>query len=202
MSIHDIFKVPVYSTKLNLDIKKLQSFCNEYQQKDTGKTLSNVGGYHSNDLPLNKLKWPLGESLHPLIKEIGIHSSKFAKEFINNNEQVLSNMWINMGLYKDANKTHNHPGADISGVYYVKTPDDCGNIVFEHPALDVLNYYLDDNNTIIEEFNAYNSPTWWKPAVENRLYLFPGWLKHYVEPNLNKTEERVSISFNTIEKGE
>ena len=202
MSIHDMFKVPVYSTQLNLDIKKLQSFCNEYQQKDTGKTLSNVGGYHSNDLPLNKLKWPLGESLHPLIKEIGIHSSKFAKEFINNNEQVLSNMWINMGLYKDANKTHNHPGADISGVYYVKTPDDCGNIVFEHPALDVLNYYLDDNNTIIEEFNAYNSPTWWKPAVENRLYLFPGWLKHYVEPNLNKTEERISISFNIHQKGE
>ena len=202
MSIHDIFKVPVYKTQLNLDIKKLQSFCNEYQQKDTGKTLSNIGGYHSNDLPLNKLKWPLGESLHPLIKEIGIHSSKFAKEFINNNEQVLSNMWINMGLYKDANKTHNHPGADISGVYYVKTPDDCGNIVFEHPALDVLNYYLDDNNTIIEKFNAYNSPTWWKPAVENRLYLFPGWLKHYVEPNLNKTEERISISFNIHQKGE
>ena len=202
MSIHDIFRVPVYSTQLNLDIKKLQSFCNEYQQKDTGKTLSNVGGYHSNDLPLNKLKWPLGESLHPLIKEIGIHSSKFAKEFINNNEQVLDSVWINISLYKDINRSHNHPFSDISGVYYVKTPDDCGNIVFEHPALDVLNYYLDDNNTIIEEFNAYTSPTWWKPAVENRLYLFPGWLKHYVEPNLNKTEERISISFNIHQKGE
>ena len=200
MSIHDIFKVPVYSTQLNLDIKKLQSFCNGYQQKDTGQTKSNVGGYHSNDLPLNKLKWPLGESLHPLIKEIGIHSSKFAKEFINNNEQVLSNMWINMGLYKDANKKHNHPGADISGVYYVKTPDDCGNIVFEHPALDVLNYYSPETKS--KEFNEYNSPSWWKPAVENKLYLFPGWLKHRVEPNLNKTEERVSISFNTLQKGE
>ena len=202
--IQDLFKVPIYEVRLDLDIKKLQPFCNEYQQKDTGKTLSNVGGYHSNDLPLNKLKWPLGESLHPLIKEIGIHSSKFAKEFINNNEQVLSNMWINMGLYKDANKTHNHPGADISGVYYVKTPDDCGNIVFEHPAEDVLGYHS-FSNLVKEnsgELNEYNSPHWWKPAVENRLYLFPGWLKHHVEPNLNKTKERVSISFNTIEKGE
>ena len=202
MSIHDIFKVPVYSTQLNLDIKKLQSFCNEYQQKDTGKTLSNIGGYHSNDLPLNKLKWPLGEFLHPLIKEINTHSSKFAKEFINNNEQVLSNMWINMSLYKDANKIHNHPGADISGVYYVKTPADCGNIVFEHPAHDVFSYYLNQKGTIIEEFNEYNSPSWCKPTGENRLYLFPGWLKHYVEPNLNKTEERISISFNTHQKGE
>ena len=197
MSIHDIFRVPVYSTQLNLDIKKLQSFCNEYQQKGTGKIISNVGGYHSNDLPLNKLKWPLGESLHPLIKEIGIHSSKFAKEFINNNEQVLSNMWINMGLYKDANKTHNHPGADISGVYYVKTPDDCGNIVFEHPALDVLNYYSPETKS--KEFNEYNSPTWWKDAIENHLLLFPSWLVHYIDPNKNKTEERISISFNTVQ---
>ena len=194
MSIHDIFRVPIYEVQLDLDIKKLQSFCNEYQQKDTGKTLSNVGGYHSNDLPLNEV------SLNPLIKEINTHSSKFAKEFINNNEQVLANMWINISLYKDTNRSHNHPGADISGVYYVKTPADCGDIVFEHPALDVLNYYSPETKS--KEFNEYNSPTWWKPAIENHLYLFPGWLKHRVEPNGNKTEERISISFNTIEKGE
>ena len=199
MSIHDIFKVPVYSTQLNLDIKKLQSFCNEYQQKDTGRILSNAGGYQSNDLPLNKLKWPLGESLYPLIKEINTHSSKFAKEFVNNNEQTLANIWININTYKDTNNSHNHPFSDISGAYYVKTPADCGNIVFEHPALDVLNYY---SPKPYKEFNEYNSPTWWKPAVENTLYLFPSWLKHRVEPNLNKTEERISISFNTIEKGE
>jgi uncharacterized protein (TIGR02466 family) len=193
MSIHDIFKVPVYSTQLNLDIKKLQSFCNEYQQKDTGKTLSNVGGYHSNNLPLNDV------SLHPLIEEIKTHSSKFAKEFISNNEQVLTNMWINISLYKDTNRSHNHPFSDISGVYYVKTPEKCGDITFEHPAIDVLNYYFPKPSG---EFNEYNSPSWWKPAVENKLYLFPGWLKHHVEPNLNKTKERISISFNTLQKGE
>ena len=193
MSIHDIFKVPVYSIQLDLDIKKLQSFCNEYQQKDTGQTKSNVGGYHSNYLSLEDL------SLQPLIEEIKTHSSQFAKGFINNNEQVLANMWINISLYKDTNRSHNHPFSDISGVYYVKTHDDCGNIVFEHPAIDVLNYYSPEPS---KEFNEYNSSTWWKPAVENHLYLFPGWLKHRVEPNGNKTEERISISFNTIEKGE
>ena len=193
MSIHDIFRIPIYEVQLDLDIKKLQSFCNEYQQNNTGRIISNIGGYQSNNLPLNEV------SLHPLIKEINTHSSKFAKEFINNNEQVLSNMWINMSLYKDANKTHNHPGADISGVYYVKTPDDCGNIVFEHPAESVLVYHLKEDSG---ELNEYNSPNRWMSAVENTLFLFPSWLKHHVEPNLNKTEERVSISFNTIEKGE
>ena len=193
MSIHDIFRVPIYLVHLDLDIKKLQSFCNEYQQKDTGRIFSNVGGYQSKDLSL------ADEALQPLIKEINTHSSKFAKEFINNNEQVLSNMLINMSLYKDINKIHNHPGADISGVYYVKTPDDCGDIVFEHPAINVLGYYFTE---LSKEFNEYNSSAWAKPAVENHLYLFPSWLKHRVEPNLNKTKERISISFNTLEKGE
>ena len=190
MSIHDIFKVPIYSTQLNLDIKKLQSFCNEYQQNNTGRILSNVGGYQSNDLLLNDA------SLHPLIKEINTHSSKFAKEFINNNEQFLSNMWINISLYKDTNRSHNHPFSDISGVYYVKTPDDCGNIVFEHPAKDVFSYYFRKHPT--KEFNEYNSMFWSKPAVENNLYLFPSWLNHFVDPNLNKTEKRISFSFNTL----
>ena len=110
-------------------------------------------------------------------------------------------MWINISLYKDTNKSHNHPGADISGVYYVKTPDDCGDIVFEHPSLDVLCYYgsVDDESV---KLNNYNSREWVFTPTENTLYLFPGWLKHRVEPNGNKTEERISISFNTNEKGE
>ena len=197
MSIHDIFKVPVYEAQLNLDIKKLQSFCNEYQQNNTGRIKTNYGGYQSNDLPLNDV------SLHPLIKEINTHSSKFAKEFVNSvrgkNEQSLINIWININSYKDTNRVHNHPFSEISGVYYIKTPDKCGHIVFEHPAIDILEYYWTESS---KEFNEYNSPTWWKPAVENTLYLFPSWLKHRVEPNLNKTEERISISFNTIGKGE
>ena len=195
--IHEIFKVPIYEVRLDLDIKKLQPFCNEYQQKDTGRIFSNVGGYQSKDLSL------ADEALQPLIKEINTHSSKFAKEFINNNEQVLSNMWININSYKDINKSHSHPGVDISGVYYVKTPDNCGKLVFENPAIDVFAYY--QINLLSNEpkaYNEYNSPTWWKDAIENHLLLFPSWLKHYVDANLNKTEERISISFNTHQKGD
>ena len=47
------------------------------------------------------------------------------------------------------------------------------------------------------EFNKYNSSYHWMPAKENTLYIFPSWLKHKVEPNMNN-DERISISFNTI----
>ena len=48
------------------------------------------------------------------------------------------------------------------------------------------------------DYNNYNSGTWWLPSEENNLYLFPSWLKHRVEPNLNKNENRISISFNLV----
>ena len=186
--IHEVFKIPVYGVNLDLDIKKLQSFCSEYQHKDTGRIISNIGGYQSNDLSLDDV------SLQPLIKEIEIHSSKFASTFINKNKQVVESMWFNINLYKDVNKAHAHPYCDIAGVYYVKTPDECGSITFQHPAINLLEYY---NINQPEEWNAYNSSIWRKSVSENKLYLFPGWLLHSVDPNENKTEERISISFNT-----
>ena len=188
MAIQEIFSVPIYKIQLDLNVKELQSFC--YQHNDSkGRVVSNVGGYQSNDLSLDDV------ALQPLIEAIEIHSSEFAETFINEGNQVLSNMWFNINLYKDSNVFHRHGGANISGVYYVKTPNGCGNIIFEHPATDLFDYYFLNSK---REMNAYNSSTWWMPAEVNMLYLFPGWLKHSVEANKNKTEERISIGFNTF----
>ena len=104
------------------------------------------------------------------------------------------NFWININEYKDYNITHKHPGALISGVYYVKTPKDCGNIIFEHPSES----FQSEWRMTPSDYNNYNSGTWWLPSEENNLYLFPSWLKHRVEPNLNKNENRISISFNLV----
>jgi len=190
MSIQEIFSVPIYKIKLDLNVKKLESFCNKYQHENTGRVVSNRGGYHSNNLSLDDV------TLQPLIEEIKIHSSQFAKTFYSKNEQILNNIWFNINLYKDFNVSHNHFGDDISGVYYIKIPDECGNIIFEHPAKDLFDYYfLNVENR--KEVNIYNARTWWFPSEVNMLYLFPAWLNHSVETNKNKTDERISISFNT-----
>ena len=108
-------------------------------------------------------------------------------------ELVIQNMWININEFKDYNKSHTHPNAHWSGVYYIKTPENCGNIIFESPAHDIMDhtYYA----TKFKDQNVYNSITHWQEAKENILYIFPGWLKHRVEPNLSD-ENRISISFN------
>ena len=192
MAIQEIFSVPIYKIKLDLNVKELQAFCQwkSIDEYESGRVVSNRGGYHSNDLSLDDV------TLQPLIEEIKTHSSKFAKTFISKNKQILNNIWFNINLYKDSNISHNHAGDDISGVYYIKTPNECGNIIFEHPAQDLFDYYfLNVENP--EEVNTYNARTWWMPSEVNMLYLFPAWLNHSVELNKNKTEERISISFNT-----
>ena len=190
--VHEIFKVPIYSVELDLDIKKLQSYCKEYENKDNvGRARSNVGGYQSNNLSLDDV------SLQPIIKEIETHSTIFADGFLNS-KQVIMNIWLNVNRYKDSNQMHSHPNCSIAGVYYIKTPKDCGTIEFEHPAEKVLGYY--NYPHIIKnkiKYNTYNSSVWWLPSIENTLYLFPAWLKHQVKPNFNKNEERISMSFNT-----
>ena len=44
--------------------------------------------------------------------------------------------------------------------------------------------------------NRLNSAEYLMYPEPGDLVIFPSWLKHYVEPNLNKDIERISISFN------
>tara|TARA_R110000823_G_scaffold308438_1_gene432049 strand:- start:138 stop:728 length:591 start_codon:yes stop_codon:yes gene_type:complete len=195
--IQDIFKVPIYEYKLNLDTKALTEFCNEYKN-DKGSRVANEGtwltasGWQSPDLPLEL------PAIKSLINKIEGHSSNFASSIINNNMQFVINMWMNINEFKEGNRTHCHPHSDISGVYYVKTPENCGRITLEHPLKQTLDFA--DTPAKVQNFNEYNSPEWWLPPVEDTLYLFPSWLNHFVEPNMNTTTERISISFNTRDR--
>jgi hypothetical protein len=47
-----------------------------------------------------------------------------------------------------------------------------------------------------EQLTEQNSLVYGMPAIQNRLYMFPSWLRHSVKPNLNKNEDRISFSFN------
>ena len=189
--IQDIFKVPIYQTHLkDIDNKSLAKQCIDFSKKDKGYVLSNVGGYHSNNL--KDLKF-----LSSLISSIQTTCTNFNKDFDLKGQPILDSIWINVNGYKDSNLTHNHGTTSMSGVYYVQTPPKCGNITFNHPAFDLVNLsYMNKMNN----FNAYNSPSWSLPVKAGLLYLFPGYLNHLVGSNMNKTTKRISVSFNLFFK--
>ena len=181
--IRDIFKIPLYETPLSLDLKSIRSHCLSLAKIEKGRTLTNIGGWQSNDLSLKE------PPLQPFYKDITYHAHKFLETLEFNGVLSLANVWVNINGYKDYNLTHQHNHSFLSGVYYVHTPKNCGNIEFHRPGIDVFNY---DWNTQTN-FNWYNSATRWQRPSPSMLYLFPSWLQHLVEPNLNKKEKRISI---------
>ena len=100
-------------------------------------------------------------------------------------------MWVNINKTGDYNEIHDHnpyDGTALSGVFYVKTPANCGRIRFYDPRPFITKapdmQYYNDGNTY-----HYFDPE------PNMLLIFPAWLKHMVEPN-KSNEDRISISFN------
>jgi hypothetical protein len=50
----------------------------------------------------------------------------------------------------------------------------------------------------VDERNPNSYCTWSVPTDENKLIIFPAYIRHYVEQNLTEDEddERISIAFN------
>ena len=188
--LHNLFPSPVYDVELSLDTKPVASYCLDLKKKSNNILKSNVGGWQSS--PLDKEPLPL----KALFKSIVNHANKFNEVLRFKNPLRLGNSWININGYRDYNIEHIHPGAALSGVYYIKSNSNSGNLRFLHPTKDLMSY--DWSGLSWKEPNEYNSLTWWFAPIENKLFLFPSWLRHYVDPNLNKEEERISISFNLI----
>ena len=186
-NIFEIFKYTVYCKKIKFNLNELSNFCFELQNKDRGRVISNIGGWQSNDL--NGVHKPLNE----LLEDIEYHSNQFASLIDIKGPLKMANVWININGYKDINEYHLHSKCLLSGVYYIQTPKDCGNINFYHPRHDTFQY---DWNNLAINHNNYNSAVWWLPSKAGKLYIFPSWLYHNVKPNLNKKEKRISISFN------
>ena len=179
----NIFSSYLNENFFNLNTKKIKKEILHIKSKDQGKIVSNYGGWQSQNLKkINKNFKSLFDVINKCVEEV-------EKNLHLNNKLSLSSYWCNINYFGSFNRPHSHPGCVISGVYYVSIPKNSGSIVFLNKDLDI--FYHDS----IKNYNEYNSSTWTIEPKENQCILFPSYLKHYVEPNLNK-KERISISFN------
>ena len=113
--LHEIFKIPIFETNLELDTEEIKLFCKEYQQNHESAMKSNNGGYQSHNL---SFEIPV---LQSLIREIEWATSRG----MHGKSQIIFNIWFNVNRYKDNNSSHFHPYSVYSGVYYVETPENC-----------------------------------------------------------------------------
>ena len=162
---------------LSLDLEK---------NKKTGVIKSNTGGYQSDFL----------ESSNSIIKEtkniIAKAITQFAETIYVRKPFTVSfdEPWLNVNRENHSNKTHTHPGCDLSLTYYCEVPVNSGKIVFENPVLH-------QRTTLIsyEKNDMWNSEYIHLAPQKYALIIFPSYLPHFVEPN-KSNKPRISLACN------
>ena len=185
-----IFSSYLYKKDLNLDLKSIHKHISQTQEIDKlGVVLSNKGGWQSQNFK------EINNSVKPLFNFLNTAANEIKNKIGYQPNLKLQTYWYNINYQNSFNVPHTHLGAPldtiVSGVFYVKSPKNCGRLILKRndPVLGLM--YQER----VGNYNEYNSSTWSITPVKNLLVLFPSYLEHYVEPNLNK-EKRISISFN------
>ena len=180
MQVTYFFPSCVWIEKLNFDLKKLKEDLDLFKEKGKLVERSNkIGLQYDNYIDANLSN----AILRTFPRVSGKKELKDPSVF----------MWVNRNPKGASNTRHTHITYSrpllLSGVYYIKVPENSGRIRFYDPRLISLmnppdyEYYHDSQ--------LYN----FIEPQEDMILFFPSWLEHDVEVN-QSNEERISIGFN------
>ena len=171
----------------------LRTFILALKKKDKGRTISNYGGWQSNDLSLEE------DVLKDLLIEIKKNLVPFERALRLRKEFKLKVklLWANVNGMGGINLPHIHNQSVLSGVYYVTRPKNSGNLRLMNPNLfnHISLAFMGRMETFSEGPTPFTGDQIEVTGTEGTLIIFPSHLCHFVLPNLSK-EERISISFN------
>lgn len=175
----------------------LQCIYEERSRDQDGIHRSNIrglGGWHSHnnlhkDLAYDPLTDRIRQAGRRISEKLGYHSDKHLD---------IGTMWSIINPPGSANKAHIHPGSHWSGVYYIHTPEQSGDIEFTDPRTHHIM-----NEPRFQRKTNRSRENWTKvqyTPTAGKMLVFPSWLYHSVEPNLSgkrgKDGDRVIVSFN------
>lgn len=108
---------------------------------------------------------------------------------------VITNCWANISRRGASHHHNTHPNNLLSGVYYVRVPENAARIVFEDPRPQA--HIMIPAYKCYTQQNAAQHPF---DVAEGQMLVFPSWLSHSVEEHESE-EERTSIAFNCVPNG-
>lgn len=189
LSRSDWFSTPLLFfewEEYNIHKDKLIENINNIKVSNDSESRSNVNGWQSHKKLFNE------NFMSPIMNFISSSVFESLTE-LNVDESCsfhITQMWANVNYKHSYHKSHQHNGSFLSGVFYLKTPTECGNIYFEDPrnlwCLLPVRYSKHD---MFSRMEVECTPK------EGCLILFPSYLSHRVGMNHND-DERISVSFN------
>ncbi len=135
--------------------------------------------------------------------EIELKLNQFIRDQLNINPNItfyMTNSWAVKFDKGDYSISHVHINSLLSGVCYIQTGEDTGNIVFdrENNQQSVFPLAINIDYT---SWNIFNSKSWKFQPKDNQLFFFPSNVQHGVSKN-NNDNPRYSIAFNFFAKGD
>ena len=184
------FPCPLHTILIDTShIDEMVKYAYQERELSEGVKKSNAGGWQSHDDYHGKEN-PISNVIHSHLKTFFHNRDVFDEE----SSMRMSSMWININGPGSYNYSHNHPGSDLSGVLWLKSPENSGNIVFESPQsftqfrlIEAYSQKFKDENRVYDWFFV-------QPQV-GLMLLFPSHLNHSVSQN-KSNEDRISVSFN------
>lgn len=186
MNIVSLFPTAVGSFQIGRDLTK-----DEIKFIKDQPTRANVGNTTSADtyiLEAKKLK-DIRKFIETSLTEY--FNSVYAPK--GNLKLRITQSWCNYSEPGQFHHKHAHPNSFISGVFYPQADKDTDKIYFYNDGYEQLKIATQD-------WNIWNSKSWWLPAEQGCLYIFPSGLPHMVE-TVKGTQTRISLSFNTFPVG-
>ena len=173
----------------NYDVVKEEALSFIYKEQENNLSSipkSNRGGWQSHR------RYHQGDNIIKKIVDTGL--SKHSEFYLDYKKIEYSALWFNINKKGDYNISHQHPGCELGGVLWIKTPPNCGITAFESLHSYAANTYLDSVN---EEYRYHtrNYHDFMFNPLEGRMLIFPSYICHRVEPN-ESDEDRISVSFN------
>jgi uncharacterized protein (TIGR02466 family) len=185
MGIHNLFPKPVGIYRLDRDLSDVEKeFLLGLEQKGNEGNTTSVNNYVLKDKTLLNLKEFLELSLDKYFMEVYEPST--------NVRPYITQSWINYSQKGQYHHQHQHPNSLVSGIFYVKADEKKDKVYFIKSEYQQLKIPT-------ENYNPWNSESWWFEVKTGDLFLFPSSLTHKV--TTVETDLRVSLSFNTFLKG-
>ncbi len=132
------------------------------------------------------------ENLQRLFDFILHHGKEYWKVLnLNKNlDPYILQLWATATKKGGFVASHNHNPVAISGVFYLNARPELGNLFLENPLDLVLGKSpINSDAQLPTRFNHEVE------ALDGKLVLFPGWMKHFTRPNPTD-EVRMSMAVN------
>tara|TARA_Y100000114_G_scaffold113978_1_gene107963 strand:+ start:1173 stop:1790 length:618 start_codon:yes stop_codon:yes gene_type:complete len=187
--IHNLFPTPIYMTEIErpftkqelLFVKKQKNYCTPNRGN-----INTKDNYILNKKEFSNIKKFLDKCCKDYLKRI--ISPK------NNIQLYITQSWLNYTEENQYHHKHAHPNSVISGVLYFNCDKKNDKIKFTSP------FGYQQIKPEIDQYNIWNSETWWFPLKTGQLLMFPSNTIHEVNTK-NGNNTRISLAFNTFYKG-